>query len=306
MLCGLAAGCYETPEFARASLIDRPRILAMVAEPPEVRPGGTVELSVMVAGAEIDEVHWSACGTFNSVVSGGSQYGENMGDQGCADRPLVIGTGERVRLDTLTTLALFEDDALAQTALGSLLPPETISAIRDGVGIAFSIEANVLAGGKRLRGLKHVLLSQRETPNKNPPPPVFLFNGTKIMGSSEPFTCKPVTGAVAEAEPGTSVKLQPVMGPSGSEQWLETYPVLDARGNTAERTEQAFYAWFATTGKLSRRETHAPDRDNVWELPLAVSCARMWVVLRDAHGGTSACMLRVQIGPAPGCDTFGD
>jgi hypothetical protein len=298
----LAGGCFETPEFAPESLVDRPRILAIVADPPEVTPGTAVGLSVMVGGAEVDEVRWSACGTFASFAAS-TQYGENSGDQGCSEGPLFIGNGQRVRLDTISTLALFEDDARVQSALGAQLPAETLTTIRDGVGVAFSIEADVAVGGKHLRGLKHVLLSMRETPNKNPPPPAFMFNDTKIGPGPEPFTCAAVSGEVAQAAPGTKVALRPSVGSLGAETWLEKYPVLDARGNTVERTEQAFYAWFAPVGKMQRRETHDPERDNTWELPNAPACTRMWLVVRDGHGGISACMLRVQIGEASGCDT---
>jgi hypothetical protein len=298
----LSAGCFETPEFSPESLIDRPRILAIVADPPEVTPGTGIMLSLMVAGAKVTDVRWSACGTFASFAAS-TQYGENMGDQGCSDRPLIIGSGQRVRLDTSSTLALFEDDALVQSALGADLPPETLTLIRAGVGVAFSIEADVLASGKRLRGLKHVLLSYRETPNKNPPPPMFMFNDMKIVPGPEPFMCAAASGEVARADAGAKVYLRPILAPTAEEPWLEAYPVLDATGHTVDRKEQAFYAWYGTTGKLLRRETHEPDRDNTWELPNQEACARMWLVVRDGHGGVSACMLRVQIGQASGCDT---
>jgi hypothetical protein len=299
----LLGGCFETPEFARESLIDRPRILAIVADPPEVTPGTGVALSLMVAGAEVSDVRWSACGTFASFAAS-TQYGENQGDQGCSDRPLIIGEGQRVKLDTTSTEALFEDDALVQSALGAQLPAETLTLIRDGVGVAFSIEADVLASGKRLRGLKHVLLSYREHPNKNPPPPSFVFNNDmKIGAGPEPFTCAAASGEVAHAAPGAKVSLRPILAPTAEEPWLETYPVLDATGHSVERKEQAFYAWYATTGKLARGETHEPNRENTWELPNQELCARMWLIVRDGHGGISACMLRVQIGGASGCDT---
>lgn len=298
----LLGACYETPEFARESLIDRPRILAIVADPPEVTPGSGVALSLMVAGAEVSDVRWSACGTFASFAAS-TQYGENMGDQGCSDRPLIIGEGDHVRLDTSSTLALFEDDSLVRSALGADLPDQTLSIIRDGVGVAFSIEADVLASGKRLRGLKHVLLSNRSKPNKNPPSPAFMFNDTKIGPGPLPFTCAAASGEVARANAGAKVYLRPILAPTAEEPWLETYPVLDATGDTVERKEQAFYSWYGNTGKIVRAETHAPERDNTWELPNQDLCARMWLVVRDGHGGVSACMLRVQIGQASGCDT---
>jgi hypothetical protein len=57
----LQVGCTE---FATPAELDRPQILAIVAEPPAVAPGDSAELSLVVAGpdGQIDdfEVEWSA------------------------------------------------------------------------------------------------------------------------------------------------------------------------------------------------------------------------------------------------------
>jgi hypothetical protein len=295
------AGCFDLPDFASDSLIDRPRILAVIADPPEVTPGASVSLSLLPAGGALESLDWKVCGSFTSFAMGG-QYGENTGDQGCGGTSMTIGSGQGATFSSDVTQLLFSNDDVIRQALGSQLPEQLLNEIRTSVGVALTLEADAAIGGKHLRALKRVLLSERATPNHNPPPPVFALGELTIETAAPPsdFRCRPQLGGVAHVDPGTRVSLAPLLS-NGSEDWLEMYQVLDARGMIGERLEQPSYSWFVSAGSLDHGDTREPDRSNTWQLPSSPGCEHLWLVVRDGHGGASACELAVEVGDA-GCD----
>jgi hypothetical protein len=152
-----AVSCFDLPDFADSSMIDRPRILAVVAEPPEVSPSRPVAttLSILVAGAEqISDVRWTVCGMPSGGVGGmGNQFGENDGDSGCSASAMPFGEGERVTLPLDQARALLASDELARASLGAQLPAAALAQIRTSVGIAATIQVELVADNKRLRAI---------------------------------------------------------------------------------------------------------------------------------------------------------
>jgi hypothetical protein len=300
-----AVGCFELPQFADSSIIDRPRILAVVAEPPEVAPSRTTSatLSILVAGAdEVTDVRWTACGMPGGGFGGmGNMFGENDGDNGCGSGAIPLGEGERVTLPLDQARVLLMSDELAQAALGSQLSAEVLEQIRTSVGIAATIQVELLADGKRLRALKRVLLRESDAPGSNPPPPAFRFGDIilRSQGDAPPYRCEPEQGSL-QAGLLETVPLTPLFE-GDREPWLENYTVLDARGMLGERREQAFYSWFTDAGDLDDGSTRAPRRANVWHAPGKPGCAQIWLVVRDGHAGATACIARVSVGADGSC-----
>lgn len=302
-----AVSCFELPEFAQSSFIDRPRILAVVAEPPEVSPSRTASatLSLLVAGAkQYTDVRWRACGMAGGGGFGGmsNMFGENDGDSGCGSAAFEFGAGERVSLPLDMARQFLMSDDIAQAALGSPLSAAVLEQIRTSVGIPVTIEVELLADGKRLRALKRVLLRESESPGSNPPPPTFRFGDTilRSQGDAPPYRCEPDQGSL-QVGLRQSVALVPVFD-GDSEPWLETYSVLDARGTLGERKEQAFYSWFTDGGALDDDSTRAPSRENTWRAPDKPGCAQLWLVVRDGHAGSTACIARVAVGASGSCE----
>lgn len=294
--------CFNLPDFASASLVDRPRILAVIADPPEVTVGKLTRLSILVAGAEqVSQVSWRACSLASQFVAS-TQYGENTDDRGCPEDEALIGMGPSVVWDPS---ALFRDDSAGLAALGGSLPPGVVEAIRAEVGIAFTVQAEVVADGKRLRALKRVLVSQNERAGTNPPPPQFHFGRRALRGAGDvaPYRCEPDSGSLV-AMRGEQVRLDPVVdgvSAGAAEPWLEEYSVLDARGMLSRRTEQAFYSWFSSKGSIEHATTEAPDRSSSWQAPDEPGCVQLWLVVRDGHAGESACGFDVAVGDADAC-----
>lgn len=294
-LAGLLCGCVDLPEFPDASRIASPRVLAVVAEPPEINPGQSVTLSLVVAGAEDYSATWAACAAFDSFIGGGAQYGEEDDDEGCAERGLALGEGRTVVLPGIFGEGLFENFELAARILGGALPEETIRHIADSVGLPFLIEANVMADGKPIRVVKRVLISRRTPPHANPPPPRFAIGETEIEADpAEPHRCRAVAGGDALVPLNTEIEIVPATD-DGEEPWLEDYQIIDARGELQDRKERAFYSWFSTGGEFDRDVTKSPLRNQIWRTPGTAGVYPLWLVVRDGHGGASACELDVVV-----------
>ncbi|MEY4581055.1 MAG: hypothetical protein RL701_5758 [Pseudomonadota bacterium] len=314
-----AGACYETPKFLPESLIDRPRVLSIVAEPPEISVGDTVNMSALVVGAESVSIAWRTCGLFSSGMRG-NQYGENSGDQGCSERAPVIGTGLNPTLAPADGAAFLSDEDATAAALGAVLPADQVAAIARDVGIALTIDARIDVDGKQLRALKRVLLRMTDKPHHNPPLPRFYFGNRLLIGvgAQSEFRCVPAEDPVDQplrVTPSQHIELKPVIDDpmasgdeSGSaeqaqvEWWIEPYRVVDARGVLSDREERAFYSWFATAGEFDRATTRSPARDNSWDAPDKPGCVRLWLAVRDGHGGESACGFTVSVGASDSAD----
>ncbi|HET8939406.1 MAG TPA: hypothetical protein VFN67_38435 [Polyangiales bacterium] len=295
-----AVGCFDLPDFAQSSMIDRPRILAVVADPPEISPtrSDSTTLSILVAGAkEVSDVRWLACGMPSSFGTG-NQYGENDGDSGCGNRAIVLGEGERIEVPLEQARAFLNSDELARAALGAQLPAAVLEQVRTSIGIAATVQVEIKADNKHLRALKRVLVREQDHPGTNPPPPSFRFGDTIVrsLGAQAPYRCAPGEGQL-HAKRGETVSLSPVFD-GDVEPWLEEYNVMDARGVIDQRMEQAFYSWFTDQGALDDDMTRAPNRNNSWRAPDKSGCAHLWLVVRDGHAGATACSTQVAVGEA--------
>ncbi|HMI91150.1 MAG TPA: hypothetical protein VK509_07290, partial [Polyangiales bacterium] len=293
----LLSACIELPDFPDGNLVLEPRPLAIVADPPEARPGQSVQLSLMLShplpGAE---VQWRVCGEYFSF-SGGNQYGDGESGEGCGANDPAIASGEQVELPGVLSAALFANLDLAREVLGASLPEGTIDLVRTRVGLPVLVEARLQHERRTLRATKRLLVSDRQDGNANPPPPRFELDDQLVIGVEDldqPFTCAGVSGRVPVVEPGSEVKLAPVVD-GDEEPWLERYQIIDARGDLQNRTETAFYSWYVSGGDVGPGTTKGPDRDATWQTPKEPGCQRVWVIIRDGHGGTSACGVDVAV-----------
>lgn len=303
-LLALAPGCVELPDFARASRVEGPRVLAVFAEPPEANPGQPIDLSVLVAGVDDGayEVSWRACAAF-AQAPGSSQFGDRPDDEGCGGAlSFALGKGSTLSVPGEVTARLAQDLDLIAVSLGSELPPEIIDAIRTRVGIPFMVEARVQAEGKLIRSVKRVLISERQSPHANPPPPRFRIGDTEVRAESGVLApCVTDSGRAPAVAVDSEVELSPVVE-GDEEPWVEDYEVLDARGDVQPRTERAYYSWFSTRGRLEQEVTKSPLRNELWRTPKNSGCYPLWLVVRDGHGGASACQTDVAVGDEGACD----
>lgn len=285
-LC-LWCACIELPDFPPSWLVQRPRVLAVIAEPPEFSPGQDVKLSVMVSSDEVELVQWRLCPGF--YVDAPMQYDEGLDDQGCAGSlSWSLPAGPTTTLPgSLVEAALNLDEVdVPQAVLGVQLSPERLRQVIDEVGFPLQVEVRVEVGGQTLTALKRVLVSRRPQRNSNPPPPHLRLGEVEIV-HREGFACATQDGEPAVLPAGEQVEVVPIFA-GFEEPWTEAFYVLDAKGQVAEREEVPFYSYFSNAGRLGRRTTRAPLRNNLFRVP-ELGCARIWVVQQDGHAGASAC-----------------
>lgn len=290
--CLLLCGCIELDEFPNESIVTGPRVLAVVIEPPEVTPGASLSVSTLVVGAEDVSIEYRICGAFDGPF-GGAQFGDRD-DESCSDQTLLRGSGPTWTIPAELLAAFWANADLAEAVLGGTLSSETIEIIRTSVGIPLQIEISVRADGKTLRAVKRVLLSENPEPHANPPPPAFDFGKHPVNADPDAaWSCsadEPLT-----VKPAQRIELAPSVV-DGEETWIEPYRVINAKGEVQERTERAFYAWFATAGKFESHSTRAPLRNDIWTAPQKPGPNRLWLVVRDGHGGASACGVDIRVG----------
>lgn len=290
MGAALALIACDGPTFDKPSIVLGPRMLAIVAEPAETAPGVDITLTPLVGSPDDAPVtfEWSVdLGTASLASSAGQSIGEP------ADAIALAWDGERATLSGADTAAAID----ALLALVGDAPPGTpedvVRLVYEEVGLTILVRFVMRAedGAVLLEGWKRIMLSPRDPPSTNPPPPRFSIGGRWVSArGGDPFACVP------EGEPPTvAVGDVVALVPDLDESWLETYPALDLDGHPIEGTEAAYYSWFSTAGDFMFDVTREPYRDGEWTAPDEPGVLPIWLVVRDGHLGTSACRAEVVV-----------
>jgi len=290
-LCGaLALGCIG--DLAPKEIVAPPRILDIIASPPEVNPGGLVRVRAVLGGITGPvRYRWVTCAGLDALTGNGG-FGAGTTESGCTgDAGVVIplGTAEEATL-IIPQASVDVEQLLAR--FGDRAPRELVERYLRDVGVIVGVGLTIEADGRTIQGYKRVVVSLNPRPNTNPPTPRVQVNGRWV---SVPATggadCVPETGDALRVPRGRTVTLVP----DANESWVERYTVLTAVGTFEERTETAFYSWYATNGNLGRGLTRSPTRDNEWQPSNDPGAQSLWVFLRDGHGGSSGCRMSVTV-----------
>jgi hypothetical protein len=314
----------DPPPLEPRHKVSSPRVLAIIAEPPEVRPGGLVDLHLITGGITgTPSYSWSACARPESTATFAAQstFGQAepndacFGDAGASVIRLPF-TGPTALIAIPADL-LVRLDAL-RAVYGSNISSAQLYQLARTAGLPLTIAVEVRAAGPDggmfvERALKRVVVVDREERNHNPPPPSFTFGfvardgGTVadagsaagslgipmryVPGSDD--RCEPADNAgpiVVRPEQVFEIAPDPTEGP-----WLERYFVLDAYGRPAQQTETAFYSWYSTGGAYRDDRTRIPTRNTIWEAPQRLGPITHWLIVRDGRGGTSGCRYTVEV-----------
>jgi hypothetical protein len=266
-----APGCGAS--FDPLSLVEKPRVLGIVASPPDLPLDGTTRLDLVAAFPdEVASVAWTACPL---SLGSAAQYA-------CAVPELpVAGTGATAAFSGsalapyLEGLRAFfaefvgfarqvveQDDACLRAVIdawdactareGGDAPacvdagyPAAIACIRAG-GLDVSFRAHVaFADGRAVDAYKRVLFRDPDParpPNRNPG-----LDGVNVSG----LVVR--EGDAVEAVPGTELRLEPVLDADAVESFT------DAGGKAVDET--IFFTWYATSGRFawSRSTLDAPE-----------------------------------------------
>lgn len=300
------AGCDDRPLLPRSRVVS-PRIIAIVADPPEIRPGQRTVVSVVTGGLTMPpRFRWLVCArpeaTPNFVAQ--STFGVAEPEQGCfgdgaVDVYPLPGEGPStlfaVPADLLTRLEVL------RAVYGRNLPAETLRRIAQTVGLTVTIAVEMTHGGTTVRALKRVVVVDRPDTNTNPPPPSFRFGVGpdggeggipvgRVAGDDE--LCARTNMGPLRVRTGQRVEIAP---DATEDAWLESYDTLDSTGMLVRARETAYYSWFATAGDFAQDRTRIPIRNTVWIAPSQEGQVTHWLVARDGRGGTSVCRYVVDV-----------
>ncbi len=272
MACVIGQDKYPRPrDLSPAWLVDRPRVLAIVAEPPEIAPGGTATFQGLIPIPEDEPAHavlWFACE-------------DNDFGYGCAfELPTTTGTGATTAvpdgligyepflapsytppLDALEGLSASEALEGLYTLIEVIAAPEE-ALVEVTEDVDFSIFETAY---------KRLVVSTASTPNHNPGVAGFRVEDVPIAEQ-----------AVVHLDPNQPYELTLELS-DGS---IETYEYLNSVGDVEVRTEEPYVTWYTTGGELLEFYTLHPYLDAGFVSP-AVSGTQgtWWAVVRDRRGG---------------------
>lgn len=290
-LCG--CGATFTPE----TLVDRLRVLSLVASPPEVAPGESANLEVLYLDP-------SRPGQPTTVIWVGCDPDPfNLGRGACNDTTALLQPTAFTSFPPGVKILGFGSKATYTPPANLFAPLEPNDPIRTNgtVGQVLSVvigeEVDPTSDDAELRelfgrierqeiqtilGLTRVTVSEKAVQNTNP-----TLSGLEVDG--EPL---PVNGTLL-LRPGQQVTLTP----RAPEADRERYTLLLPDG-PQERTERLVAAWYSTAGRFSTprvdlddapgTELIAPGSAEIPDDPIPPRrVATAWVVLRDSRGGQS-------------------
>lgn len=267
--CTIGDGRYPRPrDLTPTTLVDRLRILAIVAEPPEVAPGTPVTFSALVADPDNDLPFkaWLACPP-------------DQPDGCTAGLAEISPDASPEELAALGVIGLEPGFPPAYTPDAALLDGLDENARREGVYVSIQLAAfpaSVLAEDPEDLdfnavevAFKRLVVSEASTPNHNPTLGAFTVDGVEV----------PVD-ATLELDVGEPYEIGVVI----PDEAIETYEYLTSEGAIEERTEEPYVDWYCTVGGLGEAYTLHPftQADFAPEEPGDATC---WAVARDRRGG---------------------
>ncbi len=277
----LASGCL--PEFdVRNSEIERERVLAVVAEPAEARPGALVRYEALVVSPEgrvrTPELGWTHCVTPKPLVGNNSSSPECAYELGLPLLDASEGLAEgRLPLDAC---ARFGPD-----------PPPGDARPRDPdlTGGFFQPVRLDTWGGAWIH-------FQRTTCNpRNAPADIARAFSRDYVSNRNPHitavTVSPPSGDSTDGVDASSVLDVSIEWPPED---AEVYSWIDPRDSSLiERREGMLASWFATAGGFASdrtpvdEEAKATTTSNRWSAPAEPQTVILWIVLRDSRGGSA-------------------
>ena len=271
----LLCGCTNT--FDPASLVEKLRVLAVKAEPPEIPFGATSTLTATTTnpGGATPTVTWDAC-----LLPPSPGTGETVNSD-CASLPegdpmlVPFGNGDSVT----ATMPMLDASQIG-------LPDQT-NGVYLPVRLKVEADGNTLDAFYSLRIYLGFLLPGTPPANQNP----------TLTGI---FTVPVADAGTAEESPLDAMTPAPVhenyqlhLRALVTDDSQETYQVYDGNPATTPPrtvTETVKISWFTTAGRFTNEVTGVdkPDTTLILDqhLPASGSVIDLWAVARDERGGS--------------------
>lgn len=229
--CVIGSDKYPRPrDLPESSLVDRPRVLAIQAEPPEVEPGGTVAFSALIADPfeELGGSVWIAC------LDGGG-FGCPVDLAGLGDEPTpeeLAAAGVIGFTPGLDPVWVAPEDALDDLSEEARL--EGTSATVQVASFPSQGDAGEEVDFNDVEvAYKRLIVSEALTPNNNPVLESWRVDGTLVPADS-----------VVVVDAGQEYDLSVELGPDSVEQYI----YVNSDGVEEERSEEPYLSWYGTAG----------------------------------------------------------
>lgn len=297
-LCGWLLACLALacrPGFDESpGLVEGPRLLAVVAEPAEARPGQAVTFRPFVAvpeGQPVDPMSWSFC-----------QSPKPPADDNVVGRSCLLEPGLPLAWDGSLAQGTLPTDACARfgpdpppgdarprdpDTTGGFFQPVIVRAF--GEAWAHSQRVSCALPSAPADVARAFAASYR--PNRNPAPPSLeARSGDRVLDWN------------ALPRGAGRVAIYARWPAEDAEIYLWWNPEIRS---LHERRESMRLIWFVNAGRLDVGST-GPDEGapaaeavgesaNGWQLPLTPGVYSLWVVLRDARGGAGVAQVRARV-----------
>jgi hypothetical protein len=294
------------------SHVDGPRILAVQVDPPEAKPGEVVKLRALytdgASAAPATPLGWSFCVVRPALAEPTALSGACLRAEDGALVPL--GAAPEVQgIVPADACRLFGPDrplgkagepagrAADPDVTGGYYQPGIVRApgaddalfeVRVRCGLAGATQSDVAAFERTYRSNTNPTVTE-----------VTIVRADRSEGVAD--------GAEIVAAPGEVLGIRagwPACNDDAACGGAERYPAFDvaARALVARR-EAMRVSWLATRGKLAAARSGRTDDDEAtsvettWTAPSEPGAAVVWIVLRDARGGTGTRSFRVRVGP---------
>ncbi len=295
-LAGALAGCK--PDFGTpASLLTERRILAVQAEPPEVRPNEAAMFTALVVspgGTEASPaIDWALCTTPKPLDENNVVAAACLGDGLTA-----VGSASPMAMATVpaNACALFGPDPPPSMPGQPPLRPRDPDVTggyyqplraESGAVVAFALErftCDLAQAGADLA----VQYAMTYPPNQNP---MLTPLGATVDGAPVALDALPAGKAIDFT----------VGWPDAA---AESFPVFEVdQAALVTHRESLRVSWFATDGSFEhevtgRDETDlATTTDDVWTAPATPGPVHLWLVLRDSRGGVDFAAYDLVVAP---------
>ena len=249
----------------RISLVKTPRVLSIVADPPEAAPGEDVRFHVLAfdpAGRELRYAYRRCIDP--ASFTGGITADEGDSDTGVmpiCDGDYVPGTGDTFIVQGADLQQLYDD--LPVFVAAAHLSAESIEGLVSAIQLPLQVRVRITAidpatgleTAPLITAVKTFGLTTRTPRTTNPPYVFFSVGDSLFLGGVDPnsFECTLWAGTPAPVFPASppighgdpvAVPLVPRDNPFD---WEETYPYIDYARTIQTGHEGAYYSWFTTS-----------------------------------------------------------
>jgi hypothetical protein len=258
-------------ELDQSWLVNKPRILAVRAEPAEPRPGDTVTFEALFPDptGEIATTLWVACppsealGLVIACMPAADASATTKGEEP-TNGALVIGMQPLFDPDYDVPLDIL--DKTEDKNEGEIITIQVIGApdIDMEMDTGVQLDLNVFE-----IGTKGLVVSEAVTPNNNPVVADFFVNGATVDGKT------------AQVQAGATITLEAKL----QDDSVESYQYINSDGITEERTEEPYGLWYTTSGSIQGDTSIFPSLATSWTAPDTATSGTWWFVIRDRRGG---------------------